>query len=193
MISGMISSGWLRRPEVSFIWALRLPRSMFDGVSRLGHVALIAGAAAMVTGCGGSGSSSSPTDSSSSTTEGKSAIEVLHSLNRAGLPIGGSVNYTAATDDNHLLGRPGQYVSKVNFRDTRLKAAGSFDIDGGGSIETFNSKGDANKRYGYVHAITSGSPLFAEYEYLKGTALLRLSHYLTPNQAAAYQRAFNGG
>ena len=35
----------------------------------------------------------------------------------------------------------------------------------------------------------AGSPLFAEYEYRKGTVLLRLSHYLTPHQAAEYKRA----
>lgn len=125
--------------------------------------------------------------------EGKTAIEVLRSLKRAGLPIGGYINYTAANDGNHLLGRPGQYVSKVNFRDKRLKAWPDFDSNGGGTIETFASEDDTKKRYDYVHAISSSASLFAEYEYRDGLVLLRLSHYLTPRQAAAYQEALNGG
>jgi hypothetical protein len=141
--------------------------------------------AAVVGGCGGSGSSSA------GATEGKTAVAVLRSLRSGGLPIGGYINYTAASDDNHLLGRPGQYVSKVNFRDKRLEAWPDFDTNGGGSIETFASEGDAKKRYDYVHAITSSSSLFAEYEYRDGAVLLRLSHYLTPEQAAAYKRALD--
>jgi hypothetical protein len=101
------------------------------------------------------------------------------------------VNYTAESDDNHLLGRPGQYVSKANFHDSRLEKSGEFDIDGGGSIETFASSDDAQKRYDYVHAITTSSPLFAEYEYPNGLVLLRLSHVLTPKQAKAYKSAFD--
>jgi hypothetical protein len=122
----------------------------------------------------------------------KKAVTILRSLKRAGLPIDGYVNYTAATDDNHLLGRPGQYVSKVNFHDTRLDKESDFDIAGGGSIETFRSVSDAKRRYSYVHSITSLSPLFGEYHYRHGATILRLSFDLTPSQAAAYKRAFEG-
>jgi hypothetical protein len=144
---------------------------------------LAVAALASTSGCGSS-------SSSSSAKKKETALTVLRSLKGAGLPIGAYVNYTAATDENHLLGRPGQYIHKVNFRDTRLKKpATAFDIDGGGSIETFSSEGEAKTRYGYVHAISSGSPLFSEYEYRDGEVLLRLSHYLTPHQAAEYKRA----
>jgi hypothetical protein len=34
------------------------------------------------------------------------------------------------------------------------------------------------------------APLFAEYDYLEGAVMLRLSHKLTPSQAKAYERAF---
>jgi hypothetical protein len=115
--------------------------------------------AAVVGGCGGSGSSSS------GATEGKTAVAVLRSLKSAGLPISGYINYTAANDTNSLLGRPGQYVSKVNFHDKRIEKSEDFSLDGGGTIETFASGDDAKKRYDYVHAITSSSSLFAEYEY----------------------------
>jgi hypothetical protein len=120
------------------------------------------------------------------------AVLVLRRLERAGLPIGSYVNYTAATDGNHLLGRPGQYVSKVNFQDKRIDpkdALDPTDITAGGSIETFDNEDDAQRRYDYVHAISTGSSLFAEYEYLRGTVLFRISNILTPNQAAEYERA----
>jgi hypothetical protein len=152
---------------------------------------VVAAALVVLGGCGGSGNSSHR--SSTATEERKTAIAVLRALKSAGLPIDGFINYTAVTDDNHLLGRPGQYVHKVNFHDTRLEKANEFDIDGGGSIETFKSEGDAKNRYDYVHAISSGSAIFAEYEYLEGTILLRLSHYMTPKQAAVYKQALLSG
>jgi hypothetical protein len=64
-------------------------------------------------------------------------------LGQAGLPIDGRVVYTAATDLNKRLGRPGQYISKVNFHDTRLEESEDMGIDGGGAVETFTSEDDA--------------------------------------------------
>src|SRR5262245_16523811 len=134
-------------------------------------LALIAALPLALAGCGGGGGSQSAgggsqTESSPGTSHVNAALIVLKSLKRAGLPIDGYVNYTAESDDNHLLGRPGQYVNKVNFHDRRLEKSGEFDIDGGGSIETFDYSDDAQKRYAYVHAISTSSPLFVEYEYL---------------------------
>jgi hypothetical protein len=127
--------------------------------------------------------------SSAAGTNSQSAVQVVRSLKRAGMPINRYVNYTAASDPNHLLGRPGQYVSKVNFRDARLRPVRGFDTEGGGSVETFKTRTDAQNRYRYVHAITTSSSLFAEYEYLDGTVFLRLSKVFTPRQAGGYKRA----
>jgi hypothetical protein len=83
-------------------------------------------------------------------------------------------------------------VSKVNFRDTRIDVKDALDptdITAGGSIETFDNKEDAQRRYDYVHAISTGSSLFAEYEYLRGTVLFRISNILTPTQAGEYETA----
>jgi hypothetical protein len=155
---------------------------------------LIAALPLALVGCGGGGGSQSAgggsrTESSPGTSQPKTALAVLKSLKRAGLPIDGYENYTAETDDNHLLGRPGQYVSKANFHDKRLEKWPDFDSNGGGTIETFASSEDAQNRYDYVHAITTSSSLFAEYEYLNGLVLLRLSHDLTPKQAQAYKKS----
>ena len=106
----------------------------------------------------------------------------------AGLPIGKVVTYTAETDKNKLLGRPKQYTSKVNFSDTTLEQGGSDPV--GGSIEVFESNQDAQTRKAYIDKIGEETPLFLEYSYINGKALLRLNSDLTPEQANKYKDAF---
>ncbi|MFF2078652.1 hypothetical protein ACFVXG_28370 [Kitasatospora sp. NPDC058162] len=101
---------------------------------------------------------------------------------------------TAEDDPNHLLGRPGQYTSKVTFTDTRIKAA---DVDGedadsvarGGAVEVFATQADAERRAKYVQDTVKSMPALMEYDYVKGTVLIRVSKLLTPAQAANYQGA----
>jgi hypothetical protein len=52
--------------------------------------------------------------------EPEDANEVVQRLEAEGMPIGESKAYSAENDPNELLGRPGQYTSKVIFKDTRL-------------------------------------------------------------------------
>lgn len=105
-----------------------------------------------------------------------------------------SETVTAATDGNHLLGRPGQYTSKIDFEDTRIKASDvqgveKGDVTRGGSIEAFANAADAQTRAKYVEAVTKSMPALNEYDYVHGTVLVRVSHLLTPDQAAAYKTA----
>jgi len=111
-------------------------------------------------------------------------------LKTAGLPIADFRMYTVSTDPNHLLGRPGQYISKVNFHDRRLTRSTSFAVSGGGSVETFERTRDAERRFEYLRAVTDTSPLFGEYHYLEGRVILRLSFDLTPLQAKSYEDTF---
>ena len=104
---------------------------------------------------------------------------------------------TAANDPNHLLGRPGQYTSKTTFTDTRIKAADveftkPGDVERGGAIEVFGSPSDAQTRAKYIQAVTKSLPALAEYDYVHGAVLVRVSHYLTPAQATGYKTAVNG-
>jgi hypothetical protein len=104
---------------------------------------------------------------------------------------------TAANDGNHLLGRPGQYTSKVDFTDSRVQAsdvAGTEkgDVSRGGSIEAFATAADAQTRVKYVETVTKSMPALAEYDYVHGTVLVRVSHYLTPAQAGEYKTAADG-
>jgi hypothetical protein len=101
---------------------------------------------------------------------------------------------TAANDPNHLLGRPGQYTSKVTFTDTRIKASDvegteKGDVERGGAIEVFGDAAGAQARAKYIQAIAKAMPAVAEYDYVHGSVLVRVSHYLTPAQAAGYKSA----
>jgi hypothetical protein len=101
---------------------------------------------------------------------------------------------TATNDPNHLLGRPSQYTSKVTFADTRIAAADvegaeKGDVERGGALEVFADPSDAEARAKYIQAVTKSLPALSEYDYVHGTVLVRVSHYLTPTQAAEYKTA----
>jgi len=118
------------------------------------------------------------------------AALVIGQLKAAGLPIDAVTAYSAADDPNHLLGRPGQYISKAMFHDSRLDVG--TEVGNGGSVETFANADDLQNRAKYVQAIARSSALFSEYDYSAGRTLLRVSSKLTPDQAAAYEKAFQG-
>ncbi len=119
------------------------------------------------------------------------AEEVLNALAQANLPIGDTITFTAETDPNDLLGRPGQYISKVNFRDTRLSVEDdeSVSTQDGGSIEVFADAQAAEARAQYIHALGQGVSVLAEYDFVEGYVLLRLSRRITPAQAQEYADA----
>lgn len=102
--------------------------------------------------------------------------------------------YTQADDPNKLMGRPGGYTSKTAFYDSRISEdtlLGAKDdaIIRGGSVEVFETAEAATKRYEYVKTIAESSSLFTEYDYVSGTALVRVSKGLTPTQAREYEAA----
>ncbi|MFD8420330.1 hypothetical protein [Streptomyces sp. NPDC059466] len=104
---------------------------------------------------------------------------------------------TAENDPNKLLGRPNQYTSKITFSDSRISAddvtgTDKGDVSRGGAIEAFSSGADATARAEYIQAVTKGMPALSEYDYVHGTVVVRVSHYLTPKQAAVYKAAADG-
>ncbi|MGW1531276.1 hypothetical protein [Streptomyces aureus] len=101
---------------------------------------------------------------------------------------------TAENDPNHLLGRPGEYTSKVTFSDSWVQAsqvtgADPGAVERGGAVEAFASASDAEARAVYIRDIAKSSPALTEYDYVRGSVLVRVSRYLTPKQAAAYATA----
>lgn len=85
--------------------------------------------------------------------------------------------YTAVTDPNNLLGRQGEYTSKVNWGSNLRN-----------SIEVFANRADAEARLAYGKNFRC--PFGDGYDYLKGTALLRLGCALTPEEAKADEELF---
>jgi hypothetical protein len=116
-------------------------------------------------------------------------------LKAAGLPVTHLIVYTPVTDPNHEMGRQGGYTSKVAWVDPRAVEAGAGNpasdrggTEFGGGIEVFPTAAGAKARYQYLRGFKP--PLGDGYDYLSGAAILRLSQYLTPTQAHAYEAAF---
>lgn len=101
---------------------------------------------------------------------------------------------TAESDQNHMLGRPHGYTSKITFTDARIPAEQTEgrendDLELGGSIEVFPTAAGAKARADYIQAAGKAMPALGEYDYVHGTAVIRVSNLLTPAQAADYEKA----
>lgn len=167
-------------------------------------VAAVCLAAGVLTACGGgddspksaaSGSSTAaPTQEGDTKPQAVSAREVFASLSKRVESAKLNTVVTAENDPNKLLGRPQQYTSKVTFTDSRIAAA---DVEGldkddsqrGGSVEVFETAENAKDRAEYIQSVTKSMPGLAEYHYLDGPVLVRVSHYLPPKQAKDYEAA----
>ncbi|MEI6133220.1 MAG: hypothetical protein WCQ41_10425 [Bacillota bacterium] len=117
---------------------------------------------------------------------------VINALVEAKLPMTNIIALTAENDSNQLLGRPHQYVAKVDWMDTRIANSGIPGKDTGGTLEVFLNAEDMKNRKDYLEAVTKGFSPFAEYSYGNRVLLLRLSHKLTPTQAKEYEDVFMG-
>jgi hypothetical protein len=108
--------------------------------------------------------------------------------------LGAAFGLAEDDDPNRLLGRPNGYTSKIAFADSRISKA---DTDGtqkdaierGGSIEVFPDADLAKGRAEYVQGVLKSSGLGAEYDYLQGPVLVRVTGNLSPGKARDYERA----
>jgi hypothetical protein len=119
----------------------------------------------------------------------KDAEAVAKALIAAKLPVEKIKIVTAANDANSLLGRPGQYNSKVYFTDVRHPSKSDELDDVRNMIEMFDTEKDAKKRFDYVSAVTGSTPMFAEYGVLKGRIYGRFSKVMLPDEVKAYEAA----
>lgn len=117
------------------------------------------------------------------------AEQISFKLEKAKLPINNVVVYNEKTDPNKMLGRPNQYISKVNFADTRLDQLDPKNPNGG-SIETFKNTDDLKARKEYIESVIKTTPAFTEYMVVNGKYLLRLSKDMTNDQVNKYKKAF---
>ena len=104
--------------------------------------------------------------------------------------IGNYVEYDESTDTNGLLGRPGQYTSKINFAITTIEQKDENDPKGG-SIEVFSTQEDAAARRDYIQEIGKKMPALAEYDYVNGCVLLRVNFDVLPSDEKVYEDALD--
>lgn len=100
------------------------------------------------------------------------------------LPVKNAVIYDERTDPNHLLGRPGGYIEKMNFTDERITEKRDFC-----TIEVFANNADALKRKVYTEQIGDSAPMFSSYYFLHRNVLVRIDKQLPPSDAEAYKIA----
>ena len=152
-----------------------------------------------LSGCGENKTASNSTNTQNSTIKQLNAEEIVNKMKNENSNIGNVIVYTEDTDLNKLLGRPGQYTSKVGFEDKRLEqvnANNEFLTEEerkeptGGSVEVFDNENDMLNRKRYIESFSS-NPMFSQYVYSKGNALLRIDGKVTPSQAKEYEEAFN--
>lgn len=117
-----------------------------------------------------------------------SALLIADGLEARGLPITRFIRYSGTYDPEHALGRPGRYVSKVDFIDAR-RTSGNGGVQSGGSVEVYASSGDAQAREASLARRARRQPIRAEHDYRLGQVLLRLAVSLTAKQVAVYERA----
>lgn len=125
---------------------------------------------------------------------GLTAEQVAIQLSGAGVPLHTTVVFNAANDPNKLLGTPNGYTSKIAFADARtgvsaLGAAGGDPVDAGGSIEVFADQSIATARSADLRQTSAQSQLLREFTYQQSTVVLRVSRYLSDQQAQTYQSA----
>jgi len=119
------------------------------------------------------------------------AMGIVDALVAAGLPVTGVVAQTESTDPNDLLGRPGKYTERVSFDipggDTAAEVG---ETDRGGVVELWLSPADAQARADYIQSALKDNPILgAEYDYVHGSALVRITGKVVPSVAEPFQAA----
>lgn len=159
-------------------------------------------AATLLSACG-SPSTSSPTGSAdvlvapaeNKPATPKTAEEVTNALAQKVSSLKLTKVFTAEDDPNKLLGRPNGYTSKTAFTDTRVAVEGQVAITKendtlrGGGVEVFADAAAAKARMDYIQSFGKQTPILAEYDYVAGGVLVRVSKELTPTQAKEYETA----
>lgn len=138
-----------------------------------------------------SAAASNPSSGRKASAAAMTAGQVVAALRSHGLPVTLTKVFTAVSDPNHLIGRPGQYTSKAEFTDSRVKQRDATShVAPGSSTEVFTSNADAMRRATYIESVTQAAPMLGtEYDYVARDVLVRVSGQLIPAQARAYKAA----
>lgn len=141
----------------------------------------MAAVALVLAGCSG--------DSEATSDKATAAAERIESAVES---ITETTEITEDNDPNDMIGRPNGYDAAVVIYDERAECA-DLGVDCGATVEEFASEGDAQQRSDYIQGLLDAAPLLgAEYHYLNGGLLLRVSGELPPSAADEYEAAFSG-
>jgi hypothetical protein len=107
---------------------------------------------------------------------------IVGSLRQSGLPLSAVQALTPDNDPDKLLGKGGQYASKITFKDQRSKL-------GDGAIEVFADDAALKARMAVLEAQGKSDPSRAQHVFFAAASksLIRLPKDLTPDQAKGYQ------
>jgi hypothetical protein len=114
------------------------------------------------------------------------AGDVIDSFKTLSIPIGEVIVYDEETCPNDLLGRPGQYIGKADWEDTRVEQFG--DSLTGGTVEVFDNQNALIKRKEYLEPFLEEA-MFLQYMYVHKNVIVRIDKELTPTQADEYKDA----
>ncbi|WP_153297128.1 hypothetical protein [Arthrobacter yangruifuii] len=121
------------------------------------------------------------------------ALRVAEQLQAAVPSITLVTEVTEANDSTGSLGQPGKYISAAWITDAAATVPEEQSIVRGAVVEVFASEAEAQARLQTLAEDIALGPAFnAEYQYLQGTVLLRVSGKLGDAQAALYAEAFRG-
>jgi hypothetical protein len=125
-------------------------------------------------------------DDSTTVTDFLTEEEVLDRFVIFELPVGETIIYDEETCPNDLLGRPGQYIGKADWEDTRVDQYG--DTLTGGTIEVFEDEATLVKRKEYLEPFLEEA-MFLQYMFIHKNVIVRVEKELTPSQAEEYKDA----
>jgi len=125
-------------------------------------------------------------DDSATVTDFLTDEEVIDRFVLFELPVGETIIYDEETCPNDLLGRPGQYIGKADWEDTRVDQYG--DSLTGGTIEVFEDEDTLLKRKEYLEPFLEEA-MFLQYMFIHKNVIVRVDKELTPSQAEEYKDA----
>lgn len=114
------------------------------------------------------------------------AEDVVERFKKLNMPIGEVIVYNEETCPNDLLGRPGQYIGKADWEDTRVEQFG--DSLTGGTVEVFDNQNSSLKRKEYLEPFLEEA-MFLQYLFVHKNVIVRIDKELTPTQADEYKDA----
>lgn len=108
-----------------------------------------------------------------------------------------SIIFTEENDPNEALGRPNQYIGKADLSIEGVEELNEDKAQGlsGGTIETFNNEKDCDARAEYLKAFMDpamGAFGVDQYTYKYKKMIFRISHSVTPENAAKYKELMDG-